>query len=344
MALNVVNFDALEWEDYPGGGGVRYEARWAPLADRLGARKLGYGSWIVPPGKASVPYHYHLVNEELAIVLGGEIWVRLDGRHHRLEAGDLVAFPAGADSVHQFLNHDDRPAHLLLASTKIPREVVGYPDSDKRMAYVAGLAADPPAERMMTKDGRVLAGRAGYFEGEPVDEPLGDPPAAAAERDPRIVRLDDLPWEPYRVGPFGAERRRAARAAGARRLGYGLYRVAPGERPWPFHFHHVNEEFFYVRSGYGQLRHKEGTHDLQPGDTFACPPGPDGAHAFLNTGDAPLEVFALSTMEEPEVTEYPDSDKLAVLVGSPPGGDPAARSVDASFRRADQVPYEEGER
>jgi len=344
MALNVVNFHALEWQEYPGGGGVRFEARWASLADRLGARKLGYGSWIVPPGKASVPYHYHLVNEELAIVLGGEIWVRLDGRFHRLEAGDVVALPPGPESAHQFLNHADRPAHLLLFSTKIPREVVGYPDSGKRMMVVAGLAADPPMERILLKDGRIVEGPAGYFEGEPIDEPLGDPPAPAAERDPRIVRFEDLPWEPYRMGPFGAERRRVARAAGARRLGYGLYRIAPGGRPWPFHFHHVNEEFFYVRSGYGELRHKDGTHDLKPGDTFACPPGPGGAHAFLATGDAPLEIFALSTMVEPEVTEYPDSDKLNVLVGAAPGGDAGERTVSAVFRRADHVAYEEGER
>jgi len=344
MALNVVNVSALEWQDFPPIESVRYGARWAPLADPLGARKLGYGSWIVPPDKVSVPYHYHLVNEELAIVLGGEVWVRLDGRFHRLEAGDVVAMPPGADSAHQFLNFADRPAHLLLASTRIPREVVAYPDSDKRAYAAAGLAADPPMERVMIREGRVVEGIAGYFEGEPIDEPLGDAPEPAAERDPHIVSFEDLPWEPYREGPFAADRRRVARAAGARKLGYGLYRIAPGGRPWPFHFHHVNEEFFYVRSGYGQVRDGDGTRDLQPGDAFACPPGPAGAHAFLNTGDGPLEVFALSTMEEPEVTEYPDSDKLNVLVGSAPGGDPGERSVSAVFRRTDAVAYEEGER
>src|SRR5687767_14961485 len=105
----------------------------------------------------------------------------------------------------------------------------------------------------------------------------------------------------------------AARVAGARKLGYSVYRIASGGRPYPFHFHHVNEEFFYVRRGYGQLRDKDGTRDLKPGDAFACPPGPNGAHAILNTGDAPLEIFALSTMEEPEVSEYLDSDKLYVI-------------------------------
>ena len=343
MALSVVNFAELEWKDWMSNG-VRYAAQWAPLADRVGARKLGYGSWIVPPGKASVPYHYHLVNEELAIVLGGEVWLRLDGSFHRLEAGDMVAFPAGAGGAHQLLNYADRPAHVLMASTKFPREVVGYPDSGKRGYAIAALASDPPMERIMTKEGRIVEGIAGYFDGEPVDQPLGDAPAPAADRDPRIVRPDDLPWQSYRVGPFGAERKRVGRAAGARKLGYSLYRVAPGGRPWAFHFHHVNEEFFYVRRGYGQLRDRDGTRDLEPGDAFACPPGAEGSHAILNTGDAPLEFFALSTMEEPEVNEYPDSDKLYVMAGSPPGGEAGERTVDAVFRRTDAVAYEEGER
>ena len=343
MALNVVNFSELEWKEWMSQG-VRFGAQWAPLADRLGARKLGYGSWIVPPGKASVPYHYHLVNEELAIVLGGEVWLRLNGGFHLVQEGDAVAFPPGADSAHQFLNHADRPAHVLMASTLIPREVVVYPDSGKRGYAVGDLAGDPPMERVMTKEGRIVEGIAGYFEGEPVDEPLGDAPEPAGERDPRIVRLDVLPWAQQSRGVFSAERKRVARAAGARKLGYSVYRIAPGGRPYPFHFHHVNEEFFYVRRGYGQLRDREGTRDLKPGDAFACPPGPEGAHSILNTGDTPLEVFALSTMEEPEISEYLDSDKLYVMVGSPPGGEAGERTVDMVFRRADTVAYEEGER
>ena len=51
MGLKVVNFSELEWKEWMSQG-VRFGAQWAHLADRLGARKLGYGSWIVPPGKA----------------------------------------------------------------------------------------------------------------------------------------------------------------------------------------------------------------------------------------------------------------------------------------------------
>ena len=45
-------------------------------------------------------------------------------------------------------------------------------------------------------------------------------------------------------------------------------------------------------------------------------------------------------MEEPEVVEYPDADRIYVLVGSPPGS-PEGRAVDLVFRRADARPWSE---
>lgn len=99
MSVAVLGPDALEWEPFEGG--TRFVAEWEDLSRRLGASKLGYGRWSIPPGKASVPPHYHLVNEELAVVLEGEPSIRLDGAEHRLAPGDVVALPAGESSAHQ---------------------------------------------------------------------------------------------------------------------------------------------------------------------------------------------------------------------------------------------------
>lgn len=344
MAVALVNLGDIEYEKRFEGG-VRFATDWGDISRRLGGRKLGAGHWIVPPGRASVPYHAHLVNEELVFVLGGEIHVRLDGEVYALAAGDLVALPPGPASAHQLLNHSERPANLIMVSTMIEREVVDYPDSGKRGVAVAGLAGDTPMTRIMLQGDRLLgADPSTYFEGEPLDELLGEAPAPPVERDPRIVTVEDVPWEPYELGPFRAERRRLGRAAGARLLGVSLYRLAPGDRVWPYHFQHVNEELFFVRRGYGELRTPDGARDLRPGDFVLCPPGPGGAHAMRNTGDGPLEILALSTMQEPEISEYPDSGKIYVMVGAPPGGDPAARTVDIVFRRGDAVDYLDGER
>jgi uncharacterized cupin superfamily protein len=281
------------------------------------------------------------VNEELFLVLGGEMSIRLNGREYPLATGDLVGLPPGPESAHQLLNRTDRPAHLLAASTMIPRDVIDYPDSAKRLYGVRDLNADPPAASVLLKEERV----ASYFDGEPAEELVAEVSPEGAGRDPRIVSLEDVPWERLPFGePFGGECKWLARRTGARLLGYSLYRLQPGQRPWAFHLHHVNEEFFYVRSGHGQLRTKDGTLELEPGDAFACLPGPEGTHAIQNSGDGPLEYFALSTMEHPEVAEYPDSGKIYVFVGSAPGGDPEARALNVILRLADEVDYLEGER
>jgi uncharacterized cupin superfamily protein len=338
MGVGVANLAELELREWETG--VRFGAEWGDVSRPLGGKKLGCGMWVLPPGKANVPYHYHLVNEEVVVVLGGEPSIRLDDEEYQLEAGDIIALPPGAKDAHQFLNRTDRPANLLMASTLLSRDVAVYPDSGKRMYWLEELAAEPSKVKLLVREGRVVEE---YFEGEPVDEPLADAVPAQSPH-PQIVSMDATPWEAYEAGPFRGDRKRLGRLAGARLLGYSLYRLSGGDRMWPFHFHHVNEELFWVRSGYGELRTVAGARDIQPGDVILCPTGSDGAHAIRNTGDGPLEIFALSTMEEPEVCEYPDSEKVYVMTGSAPGGDEEARTLNHVFRLSDAVEYDVGER
>lgn len=341
MTVAVANLAELSLREF--GTGVRFGAEWGDVSRPLGGKKLGCGMWIVPPGKANVPYHYHLVIEELVVVLGGEPSIRLDGAEYALKAGDLVALPPGADSAHQVLNRTNRPVNLLMASTMPARDIAVYPDSGKRMYWIDDLGAEDSRAKLLVRDGRVLEGPDSYFEGEPIDEPLPETIPTASEH-PHIVSIDATDWESYDEGPFRGDRKRLGRVAGAKLLGYSLYRLASGDRMWPFHFHHVNEEFFWVRSGYGELRTVAGARDIKPGDVIVCPIGHDGAHAIKNTGDAPLEIFTLSTMEEPEVAEYPDSEKVYIMSGSAPGGDEKARTLNHVFQLSDAVEYDVGER
>lgn len=328
MGLGVLRPADLAWESF--SAGVRFTAEWADAARRLTARKLGYGIWRVPPGKASVPYHYHLVNEELAVVLEGAPSVRLEGAEIRLGPGDVVAMPPGESSAHQFLNRADRPARMILFSTMASRDWVGYPDSGKEMVVVAGMAREPAHGRLLFRGDRILRGEdtGPYFLGEPTDEPLADPGPEPAEPDRRVVRTAAMAWEPYRVGRFRASRKAVGRTGGCRLLGCSLYRVDPGERSGPFHAHHVNEEAFVVLRGRGTLRTEQGEAEIGPGDVLGGPPGPGSAHQLRASERQSLEILAVSTMEEPEVVEYPDSGEVRVLVGSPPGGDVLARTLD----------------
>jgi uncharacterized cupin superfamily protein len=75
----------------------------------------------------------------------------------------------------------------------------------------------------------------------------------------------------------------------------------------------------------------------------ALPVGESGAHQVVNDSGEPLRYLAFSTMIEPEVAVYPDSDRVGVLAGQPPGGDVRKMTLFGQFRREDAVPYWEGE-
>ena len=82
---------------------------------------------------------------------------------------------------------------------------------------------------------------------------------------------------------YGGSSRELAVALGAKDLGYSLTSVDPGRRSCPFHFHHSEEEVFYVLEGRAQLRQGEGQGDdeliaLGPGDCVSFPAGTGLAH------------------------------------------------------------------
>jgi uncharacterized cupin superfamily protein len=98
---------------------------------------------------------------------------------------------------------------------------------------------------------------------------------------------------------------------GAELIGGSLYALEPGDRLYPYHTHHANEEWLLVVQGRPTLRTHEGQHDLSEGDVVAFPRGEAGLHQVRNRTDAPIRVLMLSTRIMPEVIEYPDSGKLS---------------------------------
>lgn len=108
-------------------------------------------------------------------------------------------------------------------------------------------------------------------------------------------------------------RSREARAAthiGAELLGGTLYELEPGNRLWPYHLHHANEEWLIVVRGRPTLRSPDGEQELDEGDVVCFPRGRAGAHQLTNGTDSPLRVLMLSSMIRPEIVEYPDSGKV----------------------------------
>jgi uncharacterized cupin superfamily protein len=103
---------------------------------------------------------------------------------------------------------------------------------------------------------------------------------------------------------------------GAELIGASLYELEPGDRLWPYHLHHANEESLIVVRGSPTLRSPDGEQVLGEGDVVVFPRGKSGAHQVSNRTGEPIRVLMLSSMLAPDLVEYPDSGKVG------------ARSVD----------------
>jgi uncharacterized cupin superfamily protein len=133
-----------------------YDTETAGLSDGTAATKLGAGFDILQPGKIACPYHYHLAQEEMFVILEGEGTLRVAGERVPVKAGDVIFIPPGPEYPHHLINTGTAPMKYLSISTQERPELCYYPDSDK-------LGAFAKDHRVMQRRGQAVD----YWEGEP---------------------------------------------------------------------------------------------------------------------------------------------------------------------------------
>ena len=122
---------------------------------------------------------------------------------------------------------------------------------------------------------------------------------------------------------------------GASKIGGSLYELPEGQSICPYHYEYPEEEWLLVLSGAPTLRHPGGEEVLAPGDVVCFPAGPEGAHKVTNKGGEVSRVLMISTLSDPAVAVYPDSDKIGVFAGG--------ERDRVMVRRSSDVPYFDGE-
>jgi uncharacterized cupin superfamily protein len=132
----------------------------ARLGRQAGCERLGLSLWELPPGEAAYPYHHHLSEEELVVVLEGRPGLRTPDGWRDLEEGEIIAFPRGEQGGHQLVSHTDEAVRFLAFSTSGEPDVVIYPDSGKLGAFER-LPEDGGLRKMFRMGDAV-----DYFEGE----------------------------------------------------------------------------------------------------------------------------------------------------------------------------------
>ena len=133
-----------------------YDTMCGGVSDGMAASKLGAGYDELPAGKRSCPYHYHLAQEEMFVILEGAGTLRVAGEMLPVRAGDVVILPPGPEYPHQFINTSSALMKYLSISTQEQPELCVYPDSGKVGAFAKGL-------RVMSR----LDTNLDYWDGEP---------------------------------------------------------------------------------------------------------------------------------------------------------------------------------
>jgi uncharacterized cupin superfamily protein len=168
---------------------------------------------------------------------------------------------------------------------------------------------------------------------------MGKEPAMTSRADElrrQLIRnFDEVPLERQLRPPlYDTRSGSVSSGTAAKKLGAGFDILAPGMRSCPYHLHHAQEEMFVVIEGEGSLRVAGEMLSIRAGDVMFIPAGPEYPHQIVNTSNAPLKYLSISTQEEPEICEYPDSGKYGVW---------SASGFSARQRRATDLDYWDGE-
>lgn len=148
-------------------------------------------------------------------------------------------------------------------------------------------------------------------------------------------KIENLPMS-HRSEHDGYEylRRKFIPFGGAKNTLVSVYEIPPGKAAYPYHYHHKNEETFYILRGEGLLRTPEGERKVAAGELLFFPTGPAGTHKLTNSSRTEMLVYIdFDVVHDVDIAIYPDSDKLGVW----------GMGINQVFPQDSAVGYYEGE-
>ncbi|EBA12515.1 cupin domain-containing protein [Roseobacter sp. CCS2] len=127
----------------------------ALYSDAGGLTQFGAFTETLPPGSRSSLKHWHVEEDEFIYVIAGTVLVHEGDTVTQISAGDAACFPANDPAGHCLENASDADVTYLVVGTRSPRDVVTYPDHDRRLTFdreagtrvyhtLNGTPADPP--------------------------------------------------------------------------------------------------------------------------------------------------------------------------------------------------------
>ena len=92
---HIINLAEVPVEKITAPEGSVFSGSRQRVGAHIGAQKLGYSFFIVPPGKTAFPYHTHTGNEEMIYILAGDGMLRFGKEEIAVHSGTVIACPPG---------------------------------------------------------------------------------------------------------------------------------------------------------------------------------------------------------------------------------------------------------
>lgn len=90
--------------------------------------------------------------------------------------------------------------------------------------------------------------------------------------------------------------------------------VEPGSTAYGYHYHESVEELFYIISGEGSVRTRNGELSVKAGDAVSFPTGEGGAHVIRNTSASEKLVYIdFGTRSECDLVHLPDTNQMMAV-------------------------------
>ena len=148
-------------------------------------------------------------------------------------------------------------------------------------------------------------------------------------------KIDQIPVS-HKCDHEGYEyyRRKFVPFGGANNAMVSIYEIPPKKTAYPYHFHHKNEETFYILSGRGILKTPEGERTVTGGELLFFPAGLEGAHKLTNASETEMLVYIdFDVVHDLDIAVYPDSDKIGIW----------GMGINQIFPKTANVDYYDGE-
>jgi uncharacterized cupin superfamily protein len=131
---------------------------------------------------------------------------------------------------------------------------------------------------------------------------------------PEIYNVDNVPDEYIDDPQFktGLKTKLLGALGGSDKIYINIAYIKPGAKSVKYHSHSMQEEFFLILKGKGNLRLNGKSLPIMQGDFFSKPAGKEISHQFINNGDEVLEILDCGTKNKNDIITYPDEDVILI--------------------------------